>query len=177
MRTSHAVAVTVPTRHGGPMMTLTGLDGIRAAKGTHLGTSGWHEVTQERVNAFAAATADPERIHLDADVARAAGLPGTIAHGLYTLSLGPGFLGELFTVEGVAYPLNYGFDKVRWLAPVPTGSRVRMTADLDHVRDISGGVLLQVRQTFEMEGADRPVCVADSLFAYFASPRTSGEES
>ena len=155
------------------MITLTGLDGIRAAKGTHLGTSAWHDVTQERVSAFAAATGDPERIHLDTAVAEAAGLPGTIAHGLYTLSLGPGFVHELLTVEGMAYPLNYGFDKVRWLAPVPTGARVRMTADLVDVRDIPGGVLLHVKQEFEMEGAERPVCVAESLFAYFAEARTT----
>lgn len=159
------------------MITLRGLDGIRAAKGTHLGTSAWHDVTQERVSAFAAATDDPERIHLDTDVAQTAGLPGTIAHGLYTLSLGPGFLSELLTVEDVAYPLNYGFDKVRWLAPVPTGSRVRMTADLIDLREIPGGVLLHVNQVFHQEGVDRPVCVAESLFAYFGEPRSADQES
>lgn len=149
------------------MLTLTGLDEIRAAVGTDLGASSWREVSQDRITAFAQATDDHEAVHLDPDVAQAAGLPGTIAHGLYTLSLGPGMLGELLQVTGVELALNYGFDSVRWLAPVPNGARVRMRAEVAEVTELDGGVRVRLRQTFEQEGVQRPVCVAHALVAWF----------
>lgn len=151
------------------MLTLNGLDEIRAAAGTDLGASSWRDVTQARITAFAQATDDHEAVHLDPNVAHAAGLPGTIAHGLYTLSLGPGLLGELLQVTGVELALNYGFDSVRWLAPVPNGARVRMRAEVAEVTEIARGVRVRLRQTFEQEGAVRPVCVADALVAWFDS--------
>ncbi|MBM6545414.1 MaoC family dehydratase [Janibacter sp. YIM B02568] len=157
------------------MITISGLDGLRASAGTHLGISRWHEVTQEAIDAFARTTGDPVRIHLDLDAARDAGFPDTIAHGLYTLSLGPGMFVQLVEVVDVAVALNYGFDKVRWLTPVVRGQRVRMSAEIVDANDVDGGVRLRVRQTFLVEGSDSPVCVADALHAWYDVPPTQSQ--
>ncbi|HEV8151905.1 MAG TPA: MaoC family dehydratase [Solirubrobacteraceae bacterium] len=145
------------------MVTLTGLDGIKDAVGQELGVSEWYEVTQERIDAFAAATDDHQWIHVDPERARDTPFGGTIAHGLFTLSLGPRFSYELFNVDGVAFGLNYGYAKVRFPAPVPVGSRLRMRATLQAADDVPGGLQLTVLQTFEIEGGDKPVCVAEAL--------------
>jgi acyl dehydratase len=87
----------------------------------------------------------------------------TIAHGLLTLSLGPAFMEALMAFDGFAHALNYGYDKVRFPAPVPVGSRVRMRATLSKVDEVPGGLQFTITQTFEVEGADKPACVAESL--------------
>lgn len=149
------------------MLTMTSVDDLRARVGQVLGTSSWHEVTQERIQAFADATEDWERLHVDP--VRAAETPWgvTIAHGLYTLSLGPKFQYEIFEMNGHSLALNYGYDRVRWLTPVRVGSRLRMTAELLAVEPIEGGSKFRMKQTFEIEGEDKPACVAACLFAYF----------
>lgn len=149
------------------MLTMTSVDDLRARAGQVLGTTDWHDVTQERIQAFADATEDWERLHVDP--VRAASTPWgvTIAHGLYTLSLGPKFQYELFEMNGHSLALNYGYDRVRWLTPVPVGSRLRMTGELLAVEPLEGGSKFRMRQTFEIEGAEKPACVAESLFAYF----------
>src|SRR5436853_2685194 len=131
------------------MLTISGPDELKAKVGEELGVSDWHEVTQERVNAFADATEDFQWIHVDEERAKDTPFGGTIAHGLYTLSLGPMFSYAMFTLEGVAFGLNYGYDKVRFPAPLPVGSRVRMRASLTSVDDIHGGVQFKVTLTFE----------------------------
>src|SRR5213596_1686683 len=108
-----------------PMRTITGLDELKQAEGEELGVSDWHEVSQDDINAFADITGDHQWIHVDPERARDTPFGGTIAHGLYTLSLGPKFTFELFSIDGFAFGLNYGYGKVRFPAPVPVGSRVR----------------------------------------------------
>src|SRR3712207_1161845 len=88
---------------------------------------------------------------------------GTIAHGYYTLSLAPRFSYDLFRLEGVAFGLNYGLNKVRFPAPMPVGDRVGMRMELQSVDDIPGGAQITMKLTFEREGGDKPVCVAESL--------------
>jgi acyl dehydratase len=149
------------------MLTITGVEGLRARAGQELGVSDWHEVTQERINAFAAATDDYERIHVDPERAKETPFGVTIAHGLYTLSLGPKFLYEIFTMEGVPLALNYGFDRVRFVSPLPVGSRVRMRATLTSVEAGDGCVTARIKQTFEREGQERPICVAESRILYY----------
>ena len=145
------------------MRTITGLDGLRAAEGETLGTSDWHEVTQDDINAFADVTGDHQWIHVDPERAKDTPFGGTIAHGFYTLSLGPKFSYELYTMEGIAFALNYGLGKVRFPAPVPVGSKVRMRATLQAVDDIPGGAQITMLHTFEVEGGEKPVCVAEAL--------------
>jgi acyl dehydratase len=145
------------------MLTISGIDELKAKAGEELGVSEWQEVTQDAIDAFADATGDHQWIHVDP--ARAAQTPwgSTIAHGLYTLSLGPQFTFAMFTIEGFAFGLNYGYNKVRFPAPLPVNSRVRMRATLSSVEDVPGGVQLTITQTFEREGEEKPVCVAESV--------------
>lgn len=149
------------------MRILNSVDELRALVGERLGTSSWHDVTQARIQAFADATQDWERIHVDPVRAAASPFGVTIAHGLYTLSLGPMFQYEIFEMNGHSLALNYGYEKVRWLTPVKVGSRLRMTQDLIAAEPIDGGSKFRTQQTFESEGHDKPACVAESLFAYF----------
>lgn len=145
------------------MLTITGPDELKAKVGEELGVSEWQDVTQARINAFAEATEDFQWIHVDPERAKETPFGGTIAHGLYTLSLGPKFAYAMFSLEGFTFGLNYGYDKVRFPAPVPVGSRVRMRAALAKVDDVPGGLQVTITQTFEIEGGDKPVCVAESL--------------
>ena len=145
------------------MRTITGLDELKRAEGEDLGTSDWHEVTQEAIDAFADVTGDHQWIHVDVERAKETPFGGTIAHGYYTLSLAPMFNEQIFGLEGFAFALNYGLNKVRFPAPLPVGSRVRMHAKLAALEDIPGGVQITVAVTFERDGGDKPVCVAETL--------------
>jgi len=149
------------------MLTLTGLDEVKQHVGQELGVSEWHEVTQERINAFADATGDHQWIHVDPERAKETPFGGTIAHGYYTLGLGPMFSYSMFSVEGFAFGVNYGVNRVRFPAPLPVGSKVRMRATLASVDDVPGGAQISITQTFETDSGDKPVCVAESLSRVF----------
>ena len=146
-----------------PMLTISGLEDLRAKVGEELGVSDWHEVTQEAIDEFADVTGDHQFIHVDPERAKETPFGGTIAHGYYTLSLLPMFSYDMFNFEGFAFGLNYGLNKVRFPAPLPVGSKVRMRAELDGVEEIPGGLQITTKATFEREGGDKPVCVAESL--------------
>lgn len=145
------------------MRIFTNLAELKAAKGEHLGYTGWREISQERVNAFADATDDHQWIHVDSDRAKESPFGGTIAHGYLTLSLLPSLLGELYRVDGLRMAINYGLNKVRFPRPVPVGSRVRARAEITDVKGTPSGTLANLRVTIEIEGVDRPACVADTL--------------
>jgi acyl dehydratase len=145
------------------MRTITGLAELKAAEGEHLGTSDWHEVTQDAVNAFADVTGDHQWIHVDEARAKETPFGGTIAHGYFTLSLAPMLTDQVFELQGFAFALNYGLNKVRFPAPLPVGSKVRMHAKLKELADVPGGAQMTVEVTFEREGGDKPVCVAETL--------------
>ena len=149
------------------MLTLTSLDQYRAMVGQELGTSSWHRVTQPLITAFAEASDDDEEIHLNPDAAAQRGLGSTIAHGLYTLSLGPKFLQEIYSISGYSLALNYGFDRVRFLQPVSVNSRIRMTARLEAVEPLAGGSKFKILETFHTPDVAEPVCVAQAIVAYF----------
>jgi len=145
------------------MLTLTGMDELKAHVGKELGVSDWHEVTQEAVNRFADVTGDHQWIHVDVERAKDTPFGGTIAHGYYTLSLAPMFSYAMFSLEGFAFGVNYGLNRVRFPAPMPVGGRVRMRAALAAVEDIPGGAQVTTELTFEREGGEKPVCVAEAL--------------
>ncbi|MGB2711669.1 MAG: MaoC family dehydratase [Conexibacter sp.] len=145
------------------MLTLNGIDDIKARIGQELGVSDWHEVTQEAIDAFADVTGDHQWIHVDVERAKDTPFGGTIAHGYYTLSLAPMFSYALFSVEGFAFGINYGVNKVRFPAPLPVGSKVRMRAAIASVEDVPGGIQMATTLTFEREGGEKPVCVAETL--------------
>jgi acyl dehydratase len=150
------------------MKTITGLEELRDAKGETLGTSDWHEVTQEAIDAFADVTGDHQWIHVDRERAKDAPFGGTIAHGYYTLALAPMLTGQVMALDGFAMVINYGANRVRFPAPVPVGSRVRVTVKVADLEDSPGGAQLTLELTFEVEGGEKPVCVAESVARFVA---------
>jgi acyl dehydratase len=145
------------------MITITGVEELKAKVGEELGVSSWHEVTQEDINTFAEVTGDDQWIHVDVERAKDTPFGGTIAHGYYTLSLAPKFMYELVSFEGFAFGVNYGANKVRFPSALPVGSKVRMRIELAGVDDVPGGIQVTTKMTFEREGGDKPVCVAETL--------------
>ncbi len=148
--------------------TINGIDELKTRVGDELGVSDWREVTQADIDKFAEVTGDDQWIHVDPERAKDTPFGGTIAHGYYTLSLAPVFSYELFELTGVAMGINYGANKVRFPAPLPVGSKVRMRMTLQDVTDIPGGAQTTMLLTFEREGGDKPVCVAETLSRVYA---------
>ncbi|MEO3856478.1 MaoC family dehydratase [Acrocarpospora sp. B8E8] len=144
-------------------MTTHAIDGLADLVGAELGTSEWLLVDQERIDRFAEVTGDQQWIHVD--TARAAGGPygATIAHGYLTLSLLPMLVRQACTLEGASRRLNYGLDKVRFPQPVVAGSRVRAVVTLRSISEIRGGLRLGLSCVLEIEGAEKPACVAETL--------------
>ncbi|UTI64481.1 MaoC family dehydratase [Paraconexibacter antarcticus] len=151
------------------MLTINGIDELRTYEGKELGVSAWKTIDQAAIDAFADATGDHQFIHVDPEKAKATPFGGTIAHGLFTISLGPVFSEEIWTMTGIAFALNYGYEKVRFPAPVPVDSKLRMTATLAALTDVAGGVQARVTQTYEIEGGSKPVCVAESVVRFYAA--------
>ncbi|WP_372787976.1 MaoC family dehydratase [Paraconexibacter sp.] len=149
-------------------VTINGIEELKALVGQEVGVSDWFEVSQDVIQAFADATGDQQWIHVDVDRAKAESpFGGPIAHGLLTLSLGPVLMFQIFEVTGVAGGLNYGYGKVRFPAPVPSGSKLRVRAAISSVEEVPGGVQATVTQTFEIDGGTKPVCVAEALVRFF----------
>jgi acyl dehydratase len=142
---------------------------LEARVGTHLGYSGWHQVTQEQVNLFADATGDHQWIHTDAVRARGGPFGTTIAHGYFTLSLLPALLGEVLEVKGPRFAVNYGINRLRFPAPVPVGSKLRLGVALEQLESLPGDAGSQVvlKCTFETAGSTKASCVADVVFRYY----------
>ena len=141
---------------------------LLAAVGRTLGTTDWLEITQERIDLFADATGDHQWIHVDPERARSGPFGMTIAHGYLTLSLVNLFLPQLLEVRGISMGVNYGADRVRFPAPVPVGSRIRGSGQLVEAESAKGGaVQAKVRVTVEIEGKDRPGCVADTISLFY----------
>ncbi|MDA8148170.1 MAG: MaoC family dehydratase [Actinomycetota bacterium] len=147
--------------------TVHGVDGFTDLVGQHLGYSEWHRITQDQVNTFADATGDHQWIHVDPERAAAGPFGGPIAHGYLTLSLAPVLLAEVLHVEGITMGVNYGCNRVRFPAPVPVGSNLRAGATLVSVEEVGGGVQSVLDVTFEVEGAEKPSCVAQVVYRYF----------
>ena len=144
---------------------IDGIDDLEARVGQHLGYSDWHTITPEQVQKFAEATADFQWIHLDEERAKAGPFGTTIAHGYLTLSLAPMCMEEAFVIAGdVKMGVNYGANKLRFTAPVPVGAKVRMGASLKEVSRFDGGAQYIADLVFEIEGSERPACVAECIY-------------
>ena len=147
------------------MRVIESFDAMKALVGQEIGVSPWVDVTQERIDKFAEATGDFQWIHVDPERA-ARELPGgkTIAHGFLTLSLLPKMVYEIYRIDGVAHGLNYGGNRLRFTAPVPAGSRVRARLRVRKAEDVKNdGLRLTSEVTVELEGSDRPACVAETI--------------
>ncbi|WP_293002257.1 MaoC family dehydratase [Mycobacterium sp.] len=148
------------------MRIFAGLDDLAGSEGTALGPTPWLDVDQHRIDAFADATDDRQWIHVDPQRAATGPYGSTIAHGLLTLSLLPRFMHELYRVDHVAMAINYGFDKIRFLAPVPVGSRLRASAVIFGVSAVDGGVQVRLVTTIELAGSAKPAAVIESIVRY-----------
>ena len=149
------------------MTTTLTKDDLKARVGDHLGYSDWLEITQERVNQFAEAPGDFQWIHVDVERAKAGPFGGPIAHGYLTMSVAPTLMKDIFEVSNVSMAVNYGLNKVRFPSPVPVGSKLRVGAQLAGVEDVAGGIQATMDLTFEVEGAEKPACVAQIVFRYY----------
>jgi acyl dehydratase len=147
------------------MKVISSIDDAAQAVGQELGVSDWKEIDQKRIDAFADVTEDHQWIHVDVDRAKAESPYGApIAHGFLTLSLIPALSKDNFRVENAKLAINYGLNKVRFLAAVPVGSRIRVRSELvDAARVDDSTVNLTVRQTVEIDGATKPAAVADMI--------------
>ncbi len=137
------------------------------SEGTSLGPTDWMLVDQDRVNGFADVTGDHQWIHVDVARAKDSPFGGTIVHGYLTLSLVSHFLPQLIEVRGFAHAVNVGADRLRFLAPVPVGSRIRATGEIVTVEEVRGAIQSTVRVTIEIEGGEKPACIVDTISRYF----------
>jgi acyl dehydratase len=144
-----------------------GVTGLRERAGSSLGTSRWITVDQEMVTTFADLTGDTQWIHVDPERAREGPFGSTVAHGFFTLGLGTGLLWDICTVEDVGMILNYGLNRVRFPAPMPVGSRIRVHVSLAEVTEIADGIQVVYHLEYEIEGKEKPPCVADLVFRYY----------
>lgn len=147
------------------MRVISCIDEAVEAVGQELGVSQWLAVDQERISAFADATGDHQWIHVDVERARTESPYGaTIAHGFLTLSLIPALSKENYRIDNAKMGINYGLNRVRFLAPVPAGSRIRLRSELVNAAKVDDTTVdLTVRQTVELDGSDKPAAVAEVI--------------
>ena len=145
------------------MRVFSNAEDVRAAEGEKLGSSEWTTITQEQIDQFADATHDHQWIHVDAERAAQGPFGTTIAHGFLTLSLVSALNSETYRFENLRMGINYGTNKVRFPNPVPVGSRVRAHTELTGVAETGDGLQLAVSTTSEIEGVEKPACVAEVL--------------
>jgi acyl dehydratase len=145
--------------------TANGVEGLRSLLGKPVGPSAWRQVTQDDIDTFAGLSGDDQWIHVDVERAKTESPFGTtVAHGNLTLSAIDGMRRELIESKGFKLGVNYGWNKVRFPAPVPAGVRLRTTAEVMSVDDVGGGwVQVVTKFTVEAEGGEKPVCVAESV--------------
>ena len=151
------------------MRVFSDFNDLKSAVGTEAGVSDWLEISQERINKFADATGDEQWIHVDPERA-AHEMPGgkTIAHGLLSLSLIPMFMRQVIGLKDLRNTLNYGANKIRYLTPVPAGSRLRGRVSILEAQDVPPNALrVTYKVTIEIEGGERPACVADVIGQHY----------
>ena len=149
------------------MKLVVNLSELASALGKRLGPTDWLRLEQSRIDQFADATDDHQWIHVDVQRAKQGPFGGTIAHGYLTLALVNKFLPDLIEVQGASMGVNYGCGKVRFPAPAPAGSRIRGSGEVTEVRPVQGGWQLVVRVRVELEGQERPACVADTISRFY----------
>lgn len=140
---------------------------ILGMAGTSLGPTDWLVIDQDRVDKFADATNDHQWIHVDRQRAKDGPFGGTIAHGYLTMSLASFFLESMIDVRGYGFGVNVGTDRLRFITPVPVGSRIRGTGEIIGAEEKGGGIQSVVRVSIEVEGEDKPACVIDTISRYY----------
>jgi acyl dehydratase len=149
------------------MLAVSTIEELKSRLGQELGVSDWHHVTQEAINAFAEVTGDRQWIHTEVGGGRSSPFGGTIAHGYYTLALAPMLTNQVLSLEGFAFQVNYGLNRVRFPAPLPVGEKVRLRVSLEGISPRPGGTDVTFLLIFECAGHDKPVCAAESVVRVF----------
>jgi acyl dehydratase len=152
------------------MTTTLTLDELETTGERELGTSSWHEIDQQKINLFAEATGDHQWIHVDPDAAARGPFGGTVAHGYLTLALLPMLLSEVISVSDAVMGVNYGTEKIRFTAPVPSGSRVRLHAKLLRAERRGPGIVYFVGVQIEVEGQAKPALVGEVVYLAAGAP-------
>ncbi len=147
------------------MKVITSIDDAVAAVGSELGLSEWQEIDQKRINDFADATGDHQWIHIDAERAKKESPYGqTIAHGFLTLSMIPALTKDNYRVENAKMAINYGLNKVRFIAAVPSGGRIRARSELTDATKVNDTTVnMTVKNTIELDGSDKPAAIAETI--------------
>lgn len=140
---------------------------LLAAVGETFGPTEWVAIEQDRIDQFAQATDDHQWIHVDPAKAKDGPFGGTIAHGYLTMSLVNRFLPEMIDVQGISMGVNVGVDRLRFMNPVRSGSRIRGVGELVKAEEMKGGIQSVVRVTIEIEGQEKPACIVDTISRYF----------
>jgi acyl dehydratase len=152
------------------MTTTMTLAELESSAGRELGASDWHQITQRQIELFAEATGDHQWIHVDPEAAAAGPFGTTIAHGYLSLSMLPMLLSEVVSVSDAVMGVNYGIEKVRFTAPVPSGSRVRLHAMLNRAERKGPGVVWYVGVQIEIEGKEKPALVGEVVYMAAGAP-------
>jgi acyl dehydratase len=145
----------------------TSIEDLPSIVGASFGPSEWRVITQDEVNQFAELSEDRNPIHIDPAAAAQTPFGTTIVHGYFTLSLVVPMMAEVFDVTDISMGINYGVNKLRFPAPVPVGSRVRVSGVVNAVTEVPGGYQIEPTVTFEVEGGAKPVCVAEMVLRYY----------
>lgn len=152
------------------MKTISNVKDFAALKGTEIGASDWLTISQERINDFAKATGDYQWIHVNEERCKSESpFRKPIAHGFLTLSMIPVLYEQIVQVENIRMAVNYGLNKVRFLAPVPVNSKIRLVLELADYEEVKGGVKIINKCTIEIEGRQKPACIAETIIQYFAA--------
>jgi len=149
------------------MLVVSAIEELRNRLGQELGVSDWHAVSQDDVNCFAAVTGDRQWIHTDVELAKSGPFRGTIAHGFYTLALIPMLMGQVLSLHGIGFVINYGLNNVRFPAPLPVGDRVRLRLSLEAISSRPGSSDITLLSSLECPTQEKPVCVAESVVRVF----------
>ncbi|MFP4193782.1 MAG: MaoC family dehydratase [Desulfosalsimonas sp.] len=140
------------------------MDELREKIGEEIALGDWYKITQEQINLFAEATGDYQWIHIDTERAKAESpYKTTVAHGFLTLSMIPRIMGDTLQLPPAKMSVNYGLNKVRFAAPVPAESRIRPRVTLLDAEEVSGGVQLMWKVVIEVEGGEKPACIAETI--------------
>ncbi|MEQ8688501.1 MAG: MaoC family dehydratase [Imperialibacter sp.] len=145
------------------MIEITSIEQMEALVGQEIGTSDWLKIDQDMINAFAAATGDHQWIHVDTSRAAASAFGTTIVHGFFLLSLLPRLKAQLVEFKLAAMAINYGSEKIRFLAPVPVNARVRLKTKLLKIEEGSSGIKLFTKNNLELEGSEKDALVAETI--------------
>lgn len=149
------------------MVVVDAIEQLRSRLGQELGVSDWHSVCQDDINGFAQITGDRQWIHTDIDAARSGPFRGTIAHGFYTLALGPRLMDQVISLKSFAFVVNYGLNRVRFPAPLPVGGQVRLRLSVEGITSRPGSSDVTFLMSFETPGRSKPVCIAESVLRVF----------